>query len=113
MKIVYIAGPYRAGNSWEIEQNIRRAEELALEVWRLNAVAYCPHTMTRFYQGALPDKVWLDGGSCFVRRCDALLTVFGWGSSEGACTEVSEAKRVGVPVFHNIGSLKDWLNGNK
>lgn len=28
MKVIYVAGPFRAPNSWEIEQNIRRAEAL-------------------------------------------------------------------------------------
>ena len=32
MKVGYIAGPFRGPNSWEIENNIRRAETLALEV---------------------------------------------------------------------------------
>lgn len=29
MKLLYIAGPFRGANSWEMEQNIRRAEEVA------------------------------------------------------------------------------------
>ena len=59
MKVVYIAGPFRGPNAWEIEQNIRRAESLALEVWRAGAAALCPYTNTRFFQGAAPDDVWL------------------------------------------------------
>jgi len=33
MRVVYIAGPYRAPNAWEIEENIRRAERIALHIW--------------------------------------------------------------------------------
>ncbi len=39
MKIIFISGPYRGANTWEVEQNVRRAEALALEVWRLGHVA--------------------------------------------------------------------------
>lgn len=28
MKKIYIAGPYRGSNAWDVEQNIRMAEEL-------------------------------------------------------------------------------------
>lgn len=60
MKVIYIAGPFRGPDSWAIEQNVRAAEALALEVWRMGAVAYCPHAMTRFYQGAAPElRDWL------------------------------------------------------
>ena len=30
MKLVYIAGPFRAPTPWQVEQNVRRAESLAL-----------------------------------------------------------------------------------
>ena len=59
MKVVYVAGPFRGPNAWEIEENIRRAERLALEVWRLGCACLCPHTNTRFFQGAAPDAVWV------------------------------------------------------
>ena len=71
-KLIYVAGPFRAPNSWEMEQNIRRAEALALEVWKLGLPAICPHANTRFYQGAAPDEVWLEGDIEIMRRCDAV-----------------------------------------
>ena len=33
MKVV--AAPFRADNAWEVEQNVRAAEGVALELWRL------------------------------------------------------------------------------
>ena len=33
-KVVYVAGPFRGDSHWDIEQNIRRAEELSLEIWK-------------------------------------------------------------------------------
>jgi len=40
----------------------RRAEELALRVWRLGCVAViCPHTNTRFFQGAKENLISYEG----------------------------------------------------
>ncbi len=110
MKVIYVAGPYRGPNAWEIEQNIRRAEELALVVWKLGAAAICPHANTRFYQGAAPDEVWLEGDLEILRRCDGVLMCPDWRLSEGATEERNEAERQGLPIFYNFEELKAWLN---
>jgi hypothetical protein len=112
MKVIYIAGPFRAPNSWEIEQNIRRAEAAALEVWRLGAVALCPHTNTRFFQGAAPDEVWLAGGLELVRRSDAIYVIggaMGIRASAGTRAEIDEADRLRLPVFMSLRPLALWL----
>lgn len=107
--VVYVAGPFRGPNSWAIEQNIRRAEELSLEVWRMGVAAICPHTNTRFFQGAAEDKVWLEGDLEILKRCDALILVPGWENSSGTQAEVAQAKASGQPIFSNTGELFQWL----
>lgn len=109
MKVVYVAGPFRGPDSWAIENNIRRAETLALEVWRLGAAAVCPHTNTRFFQGAAPDNVWLDGDLAILGKCDALLMTADWERSSGARAEHDFAKERGLPVFYGLDALADWL----
>lgn len=109
MKLVYVAGPFRGANSWEMECNIRRAEELSLEVWRMGAVALCPHLNTRFFQGALEDSTWLLGDLEMVKRCDAVLLTPDWQRSRGACGERSEALANGLPVFETLDSLRQWV----
>lgn len=105
MKVVYIAGPFRGPNSWEIEQNIRRAEALALEVWRAGFAAICPHANTRFYQGAAPDEVWLQGDLAILRRCDAVLLTEDWQRSAGAKAEKAHAEMLRIPVFRSVLDL--------
>lgn len=111
MRVVYVAGPFRGPNSWEIEQNIRRAETLALEVWRLGAAAVCPHTNTRFYQGAADDSVWLDGDLEILSRCDAILMTSDWRRSSGASAEHEFAVCQDIPVFYDLDSLRRFLAG--
>lgn len=108
MKVVYIAGPFRASNAWEIEQNIRRAEYTALQLWRMGAAVICPHTNTRFFQGAAPDSVWLDGDLEILRRCDAVFAIDGWEQSTGAQAEVALARELGLPVFTGF-AIRAWL----
>ena len=106
MKVIYIAGPFRGASSWDIEQNIRRAESLALECWRSGYAVICPHANTRYFQGAAPDEVWLEGDLELLRRCDAVLTTDNWKASKGACAEVNEAMERGIPVFNTLVSLQ-------
>jgi hypothetical protein len=109
MKLIYVAGPYRGNGEWQVSENIRRAEALALEVWRLGAACICPHKNTAFFGGSLPDHVWLDGDLEIVRRCDAILCVPGWERSVGSLGEVALARELGIPVFQSTGELKQWL----
>lgn len=108
-KVVYVAGPFRGANHWEQEQNIRRAEEAALEVWRAGGAALCPHTNTRFYQGACPDEVWLEGDLELLSRCDAVYLIPGWSFSVGAREESDLAHKLGKVIFTNPEKLQRWL----
>ena len=109
MKVVYVAGPFRGPHAWAIEQNIRRAEEAALEVWRLGAACICPHANTRFYQHVLPDDVFLDGDLAILQRCDAILMLPQWEKSIGAQEERREAIRCQTQVFYSLPDLAEWL----
>jgi hypothetical protein len=110
MKVVYIAGPFRGKSAWDIERNIRRAETLALEVWRLGAACLCPHTNTRFFQNAAPDEVWLKGDLELLKRCDAVLLTDDWQNSSGAREEVAFAVNNDIPVFKTLEALTEWVD---
>lgn len=109
MKIVYVAGPFRGKNAWVVENNIRRAEALALEVWKLGAACICPHTNTRFFDGAAPDNVFLDGDLAIVLKCSAVLMTPDWGYSRGATAEHDYAKLWRIPIFYELAELAKWL----
>jgi hypothetical protein len=99
MKVAYVAGPFRADNSWDMEQNIRRAEAIALELWRMGHAVICPHTHTRFFQGAADDDVWLEGDLEILRRCDFIVMTPDWRRSSGARKELDEARRRGMAAY--------------
>jgi hypothetical protein len=109
MKIVYIAGPFRGPTAWDIERNVRRAEELGFEVSKLGAMPLIPHTNTRFFHGNGTDAFWLEGTLELLRRSNAVITVDGWTNSSGARGEVVEARALSLPVFHDLHELAAWL----
>ena len=111
MKVVYIAGPFRASTPWGVECNVRNAEVMALAVAACGAMPMCPHTNTRFFDGQLTAEFWLAGTLELLRRCDALVLVDGWEKSSGTRAEVNEAARLGLPVFAHdqLIELKAWV----
>ena len=110
MKLIYVAGPYRGASEWDVVQNIRRAEALALAVWKLGAACICPHKNTALFGGAAPDEVWLEGDLEMLRRCDAVICTPDWSRSAGAIGEVALARQMGIPVFETIEELEMWLS---
>jgi len=112
MKTVYVAGPFRADSAWGIEENIRWAEQYGLKIAKMGAAPVIPHTMYRFYTGALPDQFWLDATLEVMRHCDAVFMCAGWGQSSGSRGEKAEAERLKMPVFENLEDVRKWLEGS-
>lgn len=107
--VIYVAGPFRASTHYALQANIRNAERLALEVWKLGAVAICPHKNTEFFTGEIPDEAFLTGDLELLRRCDAVILTEDWERSSGARAEVVFAREKGIPVFKTLALLREWL----
>ncbi len=113
MKAVYVAGPFRAANDFEVGANIRRAEEIGLEVAKLGASPVIPHANTRSLHHHMPEPFMLEATLELMRRCDALILVEGWRESAGTRDEMQEAHWLGIPVFYTLFGLKNWLENVK
>lgn len=111
MKVVYIAGPFRANLPWHVELNVREAELWSAHVARVGGVPLCPHTMYRFFDKMQPDEFWLEATSELLRRVDAVLMLPEWELSEGAREEMQLAIRLETPVFlgTEFQALIEWL----
>jgi hypothetical protein len=112
--LIYIAGPFRGKPNieWLRQQNIRKAEALALEVWQNGGIAICPHKNTEHFDGCIPDDAFIVGDLEILRRCDAVLLLTDWRDSEGACREKDEANIKCIPVLHELDSYmgtKCWV----
>ena len=101
MKLIYIAGKYRAKTEWEVKQNIDKAEAVALKYWKAGYAVFCPHKNSAFMGGSCPDETWLEGGLEILSRCDGIVMMEGWQDSKGSAEEREFAFRNGVHVFHD------------
>jgi hypothetical protein len=113
MKVVYIIGPFRAKNHWEVMQNVLRAEMLGLVVARSGSMPLIPHKNTENFNGLLDDDFWLEGTKELLRRCDAAITVeainYSCDDSAGSKGEIDEMIKLGRPVFRSLPGLLAWL----
>lgn len=111
MPLVYIAGPFSGPNSWEVEQNIRKAEEFILPIAELGASPVCPHSMTRFFNGTLTYDFWIQSTLALLARCDAIFLRPDWIRSKGAQGEFVFAVKHKIPDFVSLSSLRTWIRG--
>lgn len=114
VKLVYIAGPFRAKSEprvWNVERNIRRAEELGYIVMQMGAYPVIPHANTRYSDG-LNDHLALAGSMRLMIQCDAICMVNNWEESSGSIAEKHEAESLGMPVFYEdkLEDLELWLS---
>ena len=98
--VVYVAGRFRGPTAWDIEKNVRAAEEVALMVAQAGAMPLCPHANTRFFHGQLTDEFWLEGTLALLACCDAMVLVPGWECSAGVEAEIKFAEKHGIPVLY-------------
>lgn len=111
MKCIYIAGPFRARDGWELTRNVNRAEQMAYNVCNLGGVvALCPHTMFKNFDRTMDDKFWIDATMELLRRSDAVMVCSGWQDSEGTKGEIAEARKRNMPLFFDFNDLINWVD---
>lgn len=103
MRLLYLAHKIRdaRGIYWH-NQNIRSAEGIAIELWRMGAAAICPGLNTYLMDGALGEDdndIWMSGDFEIVSRCDGVVLSPNWEHSRGATAERDHALALNLPVF--------------
>ncbi|MDD4980273.1 MAG: DUF4406 domain-containing protein [Candidatus Omnitrophica bacterium] len=104
--IVYISGPYRG----DIEENICKARQMSIEIWKAGYTVICPHLNTFHFEKdcTLPEKDYIMGDIEILRRVDIVFMLENWQKSEGANIEHEEAFRQGIPIVYNLEHLEAW-----
>jgi hypothetical protein len=105
MKRIYVAGPYTKG---DVCVNVRTAVLAGLEIVKAGHAPFVPH-LSHFMHYLEPQgyEVWMEQDFEWIRVCHALLRLP--GESSGADREVSLATDLGIPVFHSMDKLMEWL----
>jgi len=106
--VVYVAGPISAETGYQVEMNIRAAEEVARDLLNLGFAPICPHSFERFHQGLLDYDDWMRVDLEILSRCDAIFMVHGWEGSKGSMAELNWAHQNDYPIFYTLNQIKKW-----
>lgn len=105
---IYVAGPYSGSTREEIEENVRKAMETGLRIWKKGHFPYIPH-LTHWPDLLAKDldieMEWADymnWHAPWVDHCDALFLM---AESKGALLEYNRAKKEGKIIFHTLEEI--------
>jgi len=101
--IVYISGKY----SGDIEANLKLARTTAIQVWEAGFTCLAPHLNTIHFEIDSKCKYedYLAGDLQLLQRCDCILMLNNWESSNGAKTEKEFAELNKIPVLYSLNQL--------
>ena len=104
--ILYIAGPYSAGNGRTIAENIAVARSYAVAAAKAGWMPFTPHLNTAGFEVDCPEishEEWLAGDLAILRALSqtgvAVLLLPGWEQSKGARLERDWAIHLNLEVF--------------
>lgn len=103
-----MAGPYTAENEIEISQNVNKALDVGLILWKKGHYPYIPH-LTHFVDLRAKEKRiemkwedYIEWDKEWLELCDALLLL---GSSNGARIELELARKLGKTIYYNMDDV--------
>ncbi len=105
---IYVAGPYTGSTLEEIEENVRRAMEAGLKIWKKGHFPYIPHLthwpniLARDLEIEMDWVDYLNWHAPWVDHCDALFLL---AESKGALLEYNRAKEEGKNIFHSLDEI--------
>ncbi len=100
MKVIYVAGCYRASCENDLFENIIKARTKARQLWHEGWSVICPHTNSMFMGDKEDGQLFLDGCLELVRRSDAIYMLKGWEHSKGSKAELELAKSLGKQIYY-------------
>lgn len=107
--LVYVAGPYSAPTSEEIEENCRLARNCGRCIAAITGVfPLVPHQLGIGIEEIGDYKYWIAATLEVMRRCDAVFAMSTYKSSKGARGEIVEATLIGLPVFFAVAEVAEW-----
>ena len=112
--ILYIAGPYSAGNGRTVAENIAVARRYAVAAANAGWMPFTPHLNTAHFEDSCPNvshQEWLAGDLRILKKlkpgCDAILLLPNWEQSEGTILEVGWAKHIGLTILGPFGMAEE------
>ncbi len=105
---IYVAGPYTGSTLEEIEENVRKAMEVGLKIWKKGHFPYIPHLthwpdiLARDLEIEMNWEDYMNWHAPWVDHCEALFLL---AKSKGSLLEYNRAKEQGKIVFHSFEEI--------
>ncbi len=105
---IYVAGPYTGKTIEEIEENVRRAMEAGLKIWKKGHFPYIPHLthwpdiLSRELGIEMDWADYMRWHAPWVDECDALFLL---GESKGALLELQRASSQKKLIFKRLEDI--------
>jgi len=124
IKRVYVAGLLTPRGVWSknlaIDSliNQRKMIRHSLDAFFAGFDPFVPAFDHQFWMVMNDDEVITEAmikrySKSWLEACDAVLLTPGWKKSPGTMAEIERANELGIPVFPDLDSLKDWARKEK
>lgn len=98
-RLLYVIGAY----SGDVENNIKKAENVSINLIRNGFHVITPHKNTSGYEKYEDDNItyrtWTEMDINIMLRCDAVYVMNNWVNSEGSKNEIEIAKKNGMSIY--------------
>ena len=105
---IYVAGPYTGTTLEEIEENVRKAMEAGLQIWKKGHFPYIPHLthwpdiLSRELNIQMGWEDYMKWHAVWVDHCDALFLL---AESKGALLEYRRCVENNKVIFHSLDEI--------
>lgn len=110
VKRVYVAGKYSDSNVIGVLNNIREGIKASVEVLIAGFAPFCPWLdyQFQFFDKTLTVEDYYRYSLAWLEVSDAILVLPNSGNSKGTQMEIVRAKELGIPIFYDLASLKEY-----
>jgi hypothetical protein len=109
MKRIFIAGKYNDTDVIKVLRNIRDGQRAAVDVLMAGMAPFCPWLDYQFgLHAEIPMQAYKGFTLAFLPVCDAALFLPSWKRSGGAKVEHDMCEELGIPIFYDFKSLREW-----
>lgn len=110
MKTIFISGKYYDKDYYILQDNIRYAENVGVQLLFKKWNVIIPHKNFEFahiYFDSLNSDFWLERCLTLLSKCDSILMLRNWKKSDGAKKEYKFAKENNIPIFYEKDGIPE------
>lgn len=110
-KLIYCAGPYSGDSLEQIEENVKAATRIGIDLMRKGHYSMIPH-LSHYTEllaqgddlGGFPWETWMQQDFDILKRCDAIYFI---GPSKGANMEKEMALDLGLEIYYSLSDVPE------